>query len=174
MNKNVLCGVYSLFLYRSEGPAQVFLIVLMWMVSAFKDLTREERKSKILSYDNMCHLDSLRVARNPLPLPGDLKYIWSDIRKIIDSLHIKNHKDKKCHEVYNPDKIKESNPTFNTMSCEQTFSWLSRYKKLLASMGKCHHHFFLHRIVKRRNKYISFCYANGRRPVQPKPRRSKK
>ena len=27
---------------------------------------------------------------------------------------------------------------------------------------------YLKRMVKRRNKYISFCYRNGRRPVQPK------
>ena len=63
-------------------------------------------------------------------------------------------------------------PSYNTMSCEQTFTWLGHFKKILASMGKCHHHFFLHRVIKRRNKYISFCYSNGRRPVQPKPRYS--
>ena len=46
---------------RSEGPAQVFLIVLSWMVKAFSHLPREEIKKKILSYDNMCHLNNLKV-----------------------------------------------------------------------------------------------------------------
>ena len=35
-----------------------------------------------ISYDNMCHLDNLIVAKLPLPLPGDLKYIWSNITKV--------------------------------------------------------------------------------------------
>ena len=148
----------------------MFLIVLMWMVGIFSQKTREERKKAIISYDNMCHLDNLRVAREPLPLPGDLQYLWMDTRKIIDSLHIRNHKDTRCRQRYDPMPVKEENPNFNTMSCEQTFAWLARYKKIVVSMGKCHHHFYLHRMVKRRNRYIAFCYANNRRLVQPKVR----
>ena len=144
------------------------MLVLVWMIAALGSLTREERKKVVLSYDNMCHLDNLRVARKPLPLPGDLKFLWLDIKKIIDTLHIHNHKDPKCHQLYNPDQLKEENPSYNTMSCEQTFAWISRFKKILAAMQKTHHHFYVHRMVKRRNKYISFCYRNGRRPVQPK------
>ena len=139
------------------------------MIAAFKHYSREERKNVIISYDNMCHLNSLKVARQPLPLPGDLQYLWLDVVKIIDSLHLRNHKDSQCHELYNPQKIKSSDSHYNTMACEQTFAWLGRYKKILLSMGKCHHHFFLHRLVKRRNRYISFCYKKGRHPVAPKP-----
>ena len=47
------------------------------------------------------------------------------------------------------------------MSCEQMFAWLSQYKKILAAMSKIHHHFYLHRMVKRRNTYISHCYKVG-------------
>ena len=36
----------------------------------------------ILFYDNMCYLDNLRVTKSLLPLPGDLKYIWSNITKV--------------------------------------------------------------------------------------------
>ena len=96
------------------------------MVAALRDLSREERKKVVLSYDNMCHLDNLKVAKKPLPLPGDLSHMWSDVGKIIDSLHIANHRDKRCQEVYSPLKVKEENPHFNSMSCEQTFAWLSR------------------------------------------------
>ena len=84
---------------RSEGPAQVFLILLVWMMSAMQEMTRKDRQKIYLVYDNMCHLDNLKVAKKPLPLPGDLQFIWLDIKKIIDSLHLRNHKDSRCHEV---------------------------------------------------------------------------
>ena len=85
--------------------------------------------------------------------------------KIIDSLHIKNHVDENCKKLYNPDKLKEEHPTFNTMSCEQTFVWLSRYKKILCSIPKVHHHLYLHRMVKHWNSYIPYCYKNGKHPI---------
>ena len=37
----------------SQGPAQVFLIVLVWMISAFSNLKRKDWKDKFLAYDNM-------------------------------------------------------------------------------------------------------------------------
>ena len=95
---------------------------------------------------------------------GDLKFLWKDISKIIDSLHIRNHVDSKCKELYDPGKLKSKFPDVNTMACEQTFAWLSRYKKIVCSMPKVHHHFYLHRMVKRRNSYISHCYKLGRKP----------
>ena len=89
---------------RSEGPAQVFLLVL------WKRIT--------VSYDNMCHLNNLKVARCPLPLPGSLTHIWVEVNKIIDYLHIKYHKDPRV-QYRAPEEIG------NTMACEQTFAWLS-------------------------------------------------
>ena len=164
---------HVLIFIRSEGPAQVFLIiVLMWVVAIFSQKMREERKKAIISYDNMCHLDNLRVARKPLPLPGDLQYLWTDTRKMIDSLHIRNHKDTRCRQRYDPMPVKEENPKFNTMSCEQTFAWLERYKKIVVSMGICYHHFYLGTkwLIGGICIYIAFCYANNRRLVQPKVR----
>ncbi|XP_065885988.1 uncharacterized protein [Dysidea avara] len=155
-------------LYQSEGPAQVFLLMLSWLIAAFGNKTRRTWKEVILAYDNMCHVNNLKVARNDLPLPGDLKYIWKDINKIIDSLHINNHCDPRCKTLYDPQPIKEKNPSFNTMACEQTFAWMSRFKKIVCSMPKTHHHFYIHRMVKRRNAYISYCYLHGRRPIHAK------
>ena len=143
--------------------------MLAWLVAAFGGRSREDRKDIIVSYDNMCHLNNLKVARRPLPLPGDLQYIWLDVKKIIDSLHIKNHRDPRCQQ-YAPDAVLPENSNLNTMVCEQTFAWLSRYKKILCAMPKTHHHFYLHRQVKRRNDYISWCYSIGIRPIQPKVR----
>ena len=56
-----------------------------------------------------------------------------------------------------------------TMSCEQTFVWLSRFKKVVYVKHKTHH-FYIHRMVKRRNSYIEYCYMNNRRPLLPKPK----
>ena len=63
-----LCS--ALLFYRSEGPAQVFLLILTWLISAFGHQTRDKWKQIILAYDNMCHVDNLRVAKKDLPLPG--------------------------------------------------------------------------------------------------------
>ena len=43
----------------------------------------------------MCPLYNSKVACQPLPLSGDLKFIWTDVNKVIDDLHIKNHRDPK-------------------------------------------------------------------------------
>ena len=139
------------------------------MLSAFGLMPREQRKRLTLSYDNMCHLNNLKVARSPLPLLGHLSHIWIDVKKIIDTLHISNHKDQLCHKL---DQLKRENPDMNTMCCEQTFAWLSRYKRILTSMPKTHHHFYLHRMVRRRNNYIEQCYTNRRRPILPSIKQS--
>ena len=158
---NDVCILYC----RSEGPAQVFLLALLWLVAEFGTCGREVWKKIIIAYDNMCHLNNLRVARQLLPLPGELKYIWMDVVKVIDELHIKNHKDPSYKRRYSIDSMKAENENFNTMVCEQTFAWLSRHKKILCAMRKCHFHFYLHRMVKRRNKYITYCYLTGQTPV---------
>ena len=106
------------------------------------------------------------VARSPLPLPGKFSHIWMDMKKIID-LHIANHKDKTCHDLYSPELLKKEYPDMNTMCCEQTFAWLSRYKRILSSLPKTHHHFYSHRMVRKRNSYTEKCYANGHRPLLP-------
>ena len=48
----------------------------------------------------------------------------------IDSLHIANHKQELCHQIYSPELLKSELPDANTMIAEQTFTWLSRYKVL--------------------------------------------
>ena len=39
------------------------------------------------------------------------------------------------------DDLRAENHNFNTMACEQTFAWLSRHKKIMCAMNKCHFHF---------------------------------
>ena len=55
----------------------------------------------------MCHLDGLDIAKEPLPLPGDLKYIWANITKVIDA---RNHGDTTCQEKYSFERIKSEHP----------------------------------------------------------------
>ena len=159
--------MFSLCLHRSESPSQVFLVVLKWLLNTLKEKPEETWGDVILCYDNMCHLDGLTAAKQPLPLPAPFDEMWSRIKKIIDSLHIRNHVDKRCKEVYSPESVKHQHPDYNTMAAEQTFVWLSRYKRKLAAMTKTHHLFYLHRMIKIRNRYTELCYRCGRKPLLP-------
>lgn len=153
--------------FRSESPSQVFLIVIQWLVHILKDVPQSEWHHIVLAYDNMCHLDGLKAAKEELPLPAPFHMVWASVTKIIDSLHIKNHKDPNCQLKYHPKQVKDTNPDFNLMCAEQTFSWLSRFKRICSAMDKTHHCFFLHRMVKRRNIYTEMCARNGRTPFLP-------
>ena len=68
--------------YRSESPSQIFLIILPWLKSVLQQLPKDQWKDVILSYDNMCHLDSMIVANKPLPLPSPYDRMWMDITKV--------------------------------------------------------------------------------------------
>ena len=115
----------------------------------------------------MCHVDGMKVAKKPLPLPAPFDKMWSAINKVIDSLHIRNHKDAECRKKYDPVKLKEQLPGMNTMAAEQTFVLLARFKKNLCSMPKTHNLFYLHRIVLYRNRYTVSCYKRGLKPLLP-------
>ena len=97
-----------------------------------------------MSYDNICHLDELKLLAKKLDLPVPFDEIWLKINKVIDPLHIKNHSQPKCKELYNPEKVREAFPEANLMCAEQTFVWMGRYKKIFNSMTKNHFHFMLH------------------------------
>lgn len=92
--------------------------------------------------------------------------------KVIDDLHFKNHKDQICRAKYAPSKVKndlsDNDQSLNFMSAEQVFAWLSRYKRILSAMPKTHHLYYLHQLVKRRNKYTELCYRLNRKPLLPK------
>ena len=64
--------------------------------------------------------------------------VFNSIKKGVDALHIKNHVRKECRENY-PEIVKELRENFvkpNTESAEQTFVWLSKFKKIMNSMSK--------------------------------------
>ena len=93
----------------------------------------------------------------------------------MDALHIKNHVRSQCRKEY-PKVIENLRDTFarpNTESAEQTFVWLGKFKRILSSMDKRHHLFFLHCLVKARNKYTEWCYDNGLKPKLPQAQSDK-
>ena len=109
---------------------------------------------------------ALSYPKTNLPLPKPFDQVWKRIGKVIDRLHLRNHVDEKCKRLYNPDdKIPKE---FNTMACEQTFIWASRFKKVMCAMPHLHQFFFLHRLVKRRNRYTEKCHINRKTPILPK------
>ena len=167
-------ALFSIF-YRSESPTQAFLVSILWLYRKFKphldagvpanDILSMMAKT-ILAYDNTCHLDGMNVAKLDLPFKYPLNKMWLSIVKVIDRLHIRNHKDKKCKTIYNPEgKVPLE---YNSMAAEQTFVWASRLKRIVCAMPQIHQFFYLHRAVKRRNNYTQRCYTNGKVPLLPK------
>lgn len=139
------------------------------MYNELKNLSLADQEARLSSYavcyDNMCNLDKLRAAQEPLPLPAPMDKMWSSIVKAVDRLHIRNHKSAKCKDSYNPDKLLPQ--SYNTMAGEQTFAWMSRFKKIVNSMSQPHHLFYLHRMCIRRNRYTAICRQRGKSPVLP-------
>ena len=92
-------------LFKSEGPAQVAVIVLTFLLNVlgpavpfedWKDIGEFKCLKKcyfnlifeVLDYDNMCHLDSLKMFRSPLPAKGNLALIWEKVKILnLESLH---------------------------------------------------------------------------------------
>jgi hypothetical protein len=98
------------------------------------------------------------MMRRPLPLEGDLANFWNKITKVIDSVHLGNHRREECNQDYHPKKVKEILPDANLMICEETYAWAGRFKKILNSFPKTKFHFMLHHLTKMRNKYTEHCY----------------
>ena len=61
----------------------------------------------------------------------------------------------------------------NTECAEQTFSWLAKFKKISSGMDERHHLFFLHCLIKARNKYTEWCHDNGMKPKLPQAKSDK-
>lgn len=70
----------------------------------------------------------------PLELPSDKT--WLRITKVIDRLHLDNHKNKLCHEIYFSEPLKEKYANLKTPVAEQVFIWSARFKKFYAPCPK--------------------------------------
>ena len=169
LNGHDMSTILNLCIFRSESTSQAFLLTVSLIFNELKHLSPEDQAARLLKYtlcyDNMCNLDKLRAAKEPLPLPAPMDKMWSIIKKTVDRLHLRNHKNPMCKELYNPDKLLPAG--YNTMAGEQTFAWMSRFKKIVNSMTQTHHLFYLHRMCLRRNRYTAICRKRGKCPVLP-------
>lgn len=111
---------YLLFVHfrSSEGPGQVFLITLQYLLKRLEGIPESQWGEVIVSYDNMCNLDKLRVAKKELPFPEPYDLMWLKVRKIVERLHMRNHKDPQCKIKYGSDDLKEKYPHLNTPVAE--------------------------------------------------------
>ena len=66
----------------------MFLLTIYWLFETLKDIPEDKWSSVVLAYDNMCHLDSLKASREPLPLPAPYDKMWTTITKVEDILLI--------------------------------------------------------------------------------------
>ena len=80
INGACMRGLFSQI--RSESPSQVFLVIIAWLFEILKDIPVEEWEEIVLSYDNMCHVNSMKVAQSPLPLPEPYDTMWIKITKV--------------------------------------------------------------------------------------------
>ena len=70
-------------LYKSEGPTQVALIFLNYLRLKLQGKTVEDFRKFFFSFDNICHVDELRLLKNPLALPPPEDMLWLEINKVI-------------------------------------------------------------------------------------------
>ena len=77
---------YCFCCYRSESPTQVFIILLHWLFENLSSIPEDQWSEVIIAYDNMCQLDSLQIAKNPLPLPSPFDKMWMAVQKVCHML----------------------------------------------------------------------------------------
>ena len=101
------------------------------------NITPEKWKDITLSYDNMCNVDSMKIARTPLPIQSPYDRIRLNVNKVIDDLHMRYHKRPECREKYSTESVRESCPGLNTPVAEQTFTWAARFKQIICARPEC-------------------------------------
>lgn len=165
-------GTKCLIIFRSEGQAQVFIIVNRFLKRALANIAEDEYPNHALIYDNMCNLAGLKAAKARFPGYGKpLCSAFRKVRKYIDQLHLVNHVQASCKEYYDSAELLRDGIVrkLNTMAAEQTFSGLGRTKRIFCAMPKRRHMFLLHHIVERHNEYVIHCRNNNVDPNLPKP-----
>ena len=129
MNCNIIVDFTEC--YGSESISQV----VFFLLQLFSQSTTLLSELVALVYDDMCHLRKyldLRQTKNPLYEQILNKWL------AVDRLHIRNHKLKVknsngltyCGKYCDPysDDLKRVLLGLNTMVCEETFRWFSRFK----------------------------------------------
>lgn len=74
--------MYFLKFYRSESPSQIFIFTQYWLFEILSQIPTEKWSDDTLAYDNMCSLDSMKVAQKPLPMEPPYDQMWLSIQKV--------------------------------------------------------------------------------------------
>ena len=125
-------------LFNSESITQVYSLLHDHLKDNFSNGTYK-KEDMVIVYDDACHLKKFAIKRGHLT--ETTKYI-SECDIFCDRLHFANHVDRCCATHCNPahcDKLKG----VNTESCEQIFSWLSKYAYITRYMNRHRFYFFI-------------------------------
>jgi len=132
-NCGIIFGYQELF--YAESKSQIFYFLLVLIRYACKC---GFPIPPVAAYDDACHLVAFLRNRRGM---SEYSAVLCAIDWCIDRFHLDNHKDPKCKRLYNPDTRPELDEV-STQACEETFSWLGRYKSAERHMSRCTHEFF--------------------------------
>ena len=65
----------------------MFVFTVYWLFEILSPLPIEEWSTVTLAYDNMCSLDSMKVAQKPLPMEPPYDQMWLSIQKVRMHVH---------------------------------------------------------------------------------------
>ena len=85
----------------------------------------EQWENKFISYDNMCNIDRLKFLQENDEI-GDM---WKKVGKVIDPLHMGNHRRPECKVEYSKDKCEAKYPQANLMIAEQVTKLFCMFDK---------------------------------------------
>ena len=139
-NCGIICGFGEIFSHESPTQITSFLLDLI------ENLTD---CSKFFIYDNACHLKA--YINKSMNSSTDRARKLQQVRFVIDRLHIKNHVDANCHKNYNAD-LEPELLEINTVVCEETNFWLSRFKYIMKHMNSQRFYFFLYIVINSYNE----------------------
>ena len=97
MNHVYIGIIFSFLLNLTNVDQKVlhkcFLIVLVWLIAVAQHLKRANW------WNLYCHMIICvtLIILKELPLPGDLKYVWLDIKKVIKIKNVTRWKQPKAH-----------------------------------------------------------------------------
>jgi hypothetical protein len=140
-NCGIVCGYREICSSESLTQVSIFLLDI---------LQHSESTCNYLIYDNACSLQHFLKLRKIETL-SPRGAILQSMTFIIDRLHIKNHVNPNCHANFDANDF-EDLLKVNTVVCEETNFWLSRFKYIMKHMNFQRFNFFLFIILDKYNE----------------------
>ena len=109
----------------------------------------QREKVKAFLYDDMCHLKPY-VEKESQKSQSKATELFAKMDKAVDKLHFRGHRGAYCQKECDPYKLKYLE-NVNTPVCEQTFSWINRFKNCRNMTGPRFFMYFAYIIDMRNN-----------------------